>query len=254
MSAKVIAVVNQKGGTGKTTTTVNLGCALGKLGNRVLIIDFDSQASLTYYMGIQHMPKGSMADVIFGDRLLSEIIIEQEGISIAPADLDLADAELSLASYKNRAEVLKFAMRGVIRKYDYILIDCGPSLSILSVNAMNAAESIIIPLELEVLALQGLSLITRTLHRIRTAFNPNLKVLGVLLLKVDLAKKITQEVYELLLNTCKYPIFNAHVEFDEKAIEAPSFGKSVISYAPNSISAIGYLDLAMEVSEKTMVV
>ena len=250
MSAKVIAIVNQKGGTGKTTTTVNLGCALSKLGNKVLIIDFDSQASLTYYMGIQEMPKGSMADVIFGDKLLSEIIIEKEGVSIAPAGLDLADAELSLASYKKRSEVLKFAMRGAVRMFDYILIDCGPSLSILSVNAMNAAGSIIIPLELEVLALQGLQLITQTLQRVRKSFNPNLKVLGVLLLKVDLAKKVTQEVYELLVNTCSFPIFQAHVEFDERAIEAPSFGKSIISYAPNSVSAIGYLDLAMEVSQK----
>lgn len=250
MSAKIIAIVNQKGGTGKTTTTVNLGCALSKLGNRVLLVDFDSQASLTYYLGIQEMPKGNMADVIFGDKLLSDIIVKREGISVAPADLDLADAELSLASYKNRAEVLKFAMRGVARQYDYILIDCGPSLSILSVNAMNAASHIVIPLELEVLALQGLQLITRTLQRIRTAFNPDLKVLGVLLLKVDLSKNVTQEVYELLLNTCSYPIFQAHVEFDEKAVEAPSFGQSVIQYAPNSISAIGYLDLAMEVSEK----
>ncbi|MGB0522028.1 MAG: ParA family protein [Flammeovirgaceae bacterium] len=252
MRAKVIAVVNQKGGTGKTTTTVNLGCALGKLGNKVLLIDFDSQASLTYYLGIQHMPKGSVADVVFGEKHLSEIIIERENVSIAPANLELADAELSLASYKNRAEVLKFAMRGVVRQYDYILIDCGPSLSILSVNAMNAASSIIIPLELEVLALQGLQLISQTLQRIRNAFNPELKVLGVLLLKVDLAKSITQEVYELLLNTCTYPIFQAHVEFDEKAIEAPSFGQSLISYAPNSVSTIGYLDLAMEVSEKAL--
>jgi len=254
MSAKVIAIVNQKGGTGKTTTTVNLGCALGKLGNKVLLIDFDSQASLTYYMGIQQTPKGSVADVIFGDKLLSEVLIEKEGVSIAPANLDLADAELSLASYKNRAEVLKFAMRGVIREFDYILIDCGPSLSILSVNAMNAAHNILIPLELEVLALQGLQLITETLQRIRTAFNPKLQVLGVLLLKVDLSKNVTQEVYELLLNTCHFPIFQAHVEFDERAVEAPSFGQSVIKYAPNSISAIGYLDLAMEVTEKTQTV
>lgn len=247
MNAQIIAVVNQKGGTGKTTTTVNLGVALGKLGHKVLVVDFDAQASLTYSFGISRTLKGSMADVVFGERRLQEIIVPKEGIHIAPTDISLADAELSLANVEGRTAVLKDILEPVRGRYDYILIDCGPSLSLLTVNALATAHYVIIPLMLEVLALQGLQLIGQTVQRIKKAFNPGLKVLGVLLLMVDLRRKVTQEVYELLLDACPHHIFRAHVEVDDKAIEAPSFGQSVVSYAPDSISATGYLDLAMEI-------
>ena len=250
MSAKIFAIVNQKGGTGKTTTTVNLGCAIAKLGKKVLLVDFDAQASLTFYLGISHLPKGNVADVIFGDRELTDVLVHKEGVSILPASSDLADAELSLASYEQRTEVLKRLLEPLEKEYDYILIDCGPSLSILTVNALNVAHEVIIPLELEVLALQGLQLISRTIQKIKKTLNPQLAIRGILLLKVDLAKKITQEVYQLLLSSCPEHIFKAHIEFDEKAIEAPSFGQSVVSYAPNSICTLGYLDLAMEILAK----
>ncbi len=246
MSAQIISIVNQKGGTGKTTTTVNLGCALGKLGSKVMIVDFDSQASLTYYLGINHLPKGSIADVVFGEKDLKEILVKKEGVTIVPANMDLADAELSLAKYEARAEVLKRMLNQVRDEYDYILIDCGPSLSVLTLNALNASDGVIIPLELEVLAMQGLQLINKTIQRVRKSFNPDIKILGILLLKVDLAKKITQEVYQMLINSYSEHIFKAHIELDTRAIEAPSFGQSIISYAPESMASIGYLDLAME--------
>jgi chromosome partitioning protein len=246
MQTRVIAIVNQKGGTGKTTTAVNLGVALGKLGHRVLLIDFDAQASLTYYFGISRALKGTVSDALFGDRTLAEIAIPKEGVHIVPADLSLADAELSLATFGERTSVLKRLIAPLLGQYDYILIDCGPSLSLLTVNALVAAREVIIPLALEVLALQGLRLITETVGRIQKAFNPQLQVLGVLLLMVDLRKQVTQEVYELLLSACPHRIFKAHVEIDDKAIEAPSFGQSLLSYAPDSIGAVGYLDLAME--------
>lgn len=248
MSAEIIAVVNQKGGTGKTTTTVNLGVALGKLGNKVLVVDFDAQASLTYYFGITSPLKGSISDVIFGDREFPNIILSKEGIDIAPATIELADAELSLASYGKRTTVMKEMLDTVKHRYDYILIDCGPSLSLLTVNSLTAAHSIIIPLMLEVLALQGLTLIRDTIERIRKSFNPDIKVKGVLLLMVDLRRSVTQEVYQLLLKNSPFPLFKAHIEIDDRAVEAPSFGQSILSYAPNTVSATGYFDLATEIS------
>ncbi len=248
MSTQTIAIVNQKGGTGKTTTTVNLGVALGKLGYKVLVIDFDAQASLTYYFGLD-VPAGySMSEAIYGDRPFRDILVEKEGIHIAPSTISLADTELSLAGYSKRTAVLKELLEPLKANYDYVLIDCGPSLSLLTVNALVAADSVIIPLMLEVLALQGLKLIAETINRIRKNFNPSLKVLGVLILMVDLRRSITQEVYELLISASPFPIFRAHVEIDDKAIEAPSFGKSIIEYAPGTASANGYLDLAMEMT------
>jgi chromosome partitioning protein len=248
--AHIISIVNQKGGTGKTTTAVNLGVALGKLGQRVLLVDFDAQASLTFYFGISRTLKGSMADVVFGDKKIADITILKEGIYIAPAAISLADAELSLATYSGRMQVLKDALATVQRQYDYILIDCGPALSLLTVNALAASSHVLIPTELEVLALQGLQLISNTIARMRKSVNADLQVLGVLLLMVDLKRTVTQEVYELLLQACPYPIFKAHVEVDDKAIEAPSFGQSILSYAPNASSATAYLDLALEVLGK----
>ena len=248
MSTEIISIVNQKGGTGKTTTTVNLGVALGKLGHKVLVVDFDAQASLTYYFGISRPLKGDVSDVIFGDRQLGDILIRKEGIDIAPATIELSDTELSLGSYEKRHLVMKEMLSAIQGEYDYILIDCGPSLSLLTVNALTASNSVVVPLMLEVLALQGLTLIRDTIGRIQKSFNPSLKVKGVLLLMVDLRRSVTQEVYELLLKNSPYPLFRAHIEIDDRAVEAPSFGQSILEYAPNTVSATGYIDLATEIS------
>lgn len=242
---KIIAIVNQKGGTGKTTTTVNLGCALAKLGKKVLLLDLDPQASLTYYFGIES--KQTLSQSILQNSSLQDILIEKEQLWIAPSGIDSADLELSLANYPQREWVLKNWLEPQIQHFDFVLMDCSPSLSVLTINALTTAKLVIIPLQLEVLSLQGLTLLNDTLKKIRKNLNPDLEVLGILLVMVDLRRKITQEIHELLISSTNLAIFNSHIETDEKAIEAPSFAQSLIAYAPKSVSAQAYLAFAQEI-------
>jgi chromosome partitioning protein len=241
---QVIAITNQKGGTGKTTTAVNLGCALGKLGKKVLLIDMDPQASLTYYFGI-HKPKAGIADVLMGDYDWKDVIIPKEDVWVAPGGLDLADTELSLATYEGREFVLKRSLES-LHGFDMVVLDCPPALSLLTLNALTASDFAVIPVQLEVLGVQGLSLIMNTISRVRKKFNPNIHVLGVALVMVDIRKRVTQEIYQLLRNH-GLPLFRSHIELDERAVEAPSFGQSLLEYAPKSLSGAAYVSLAREV-------
>lgn len=246
MQRAIIAVMNQKGGTGKTTTTLNLGVALGKLGNKVLLLDFDPQGSMSWHLGVGNAKK-SVSDVLFGNMDWDDIFIEKEGITLAPSSVTLANVELALASHTDRTGVLKKLMIPLFSRFDFILIDCAPSLSLLTINALTVANQILIPLRPEVLALQGLKLISNTIRQIQQNYNAELKVLGVVLVMVDLRMKITQEIYEYVLEKMPFHVFDAHIELDEKTIEAPSFGKSTLSHAPDSLSARAYVRLANEI-------
>ncbi len=246
MQASIIAVMNQKGGTGKTTTTLNLGVALGKLGKKVLLLDLDPQASMTWHLGITE-PKKDISDLFFGEATWHEILHQTEGITLASSSIALANTELALASHPYRTGVLTKLLTDITTKFDLILIDCAPSLSLLTINALTASNQILIPLRPEVLALQGLKLITKTVQQIQQNYNPKLQVLGIVLVMVDLRMKITQEIYEYLVHQTSFRLFDAHIELDEKAIEAPSFGKSTLNYAPHSVSSRAYLRLAHEI-------
>ncbi len=245
MHTHIISIVNQKGGTGKTTTCVNLGAALAELGKRVLLIDFDPQGNLSFCFGLGILPKG-MTEVMLGECSLPEILKTSEGIDIASCDITLADVELSLASYPGREDILTNVLKALPHVYDYVLIDCAPSLSLLTVNALKASNKVLIPLQLEVLSLQGLSLITDTIFKIKETINPQLKILGVLPVMVDVRRKVTFEVYDYMKTNFGLPIFKQMVHVDVKAVEAPSFGVSVLAYAPNSESAKEYRSVAKE--------
>lgn len=249
MQTSIIAIMNQKGGTGKTTTTLNLGIALGKLGKKVLLLDIDPQSSMTWHLGITS-PKKDISDVFFEDAKWEDILISVEGITLAPSSIDLANVELALASHTNRTHVLAELLHQLKTSYDFILIDCAPSLYLLTINALTASYQILVPLRPEVLALKGLELMSKTIQQVQENYNPNLYVLGIVLVMVDLRMKITQEIYEYIAHETPFHLFDAHVELDEKAIEAPSFGKSTINYAPNSISSRAYIRLADEILGK----
>jgi len=241
----ITAIVNQKGGTGKTTTAINLGKGLSKCGRKVLLIDLDAQGNLSYSLSVNDFNQ-SMSDVLMGDVSLKDIIVTREEMDVAPSEVSLSDVELSISNFENRASVLKEVL-GDISGYDNILIDCPPSLSLLTVNALNAAENVLIPMQLEVLSLQGLDQISQTIDKIRKAYNRNLKIMGILPVMVDKRRKLSAEIYDHINENYDFRIFDSSIRTNVRASEAPSFGQSVISYDPRSNSALDYMALANEV-------
>ncbi|MFK7952220.1 MAG: ParA family protein [Ekhidna sp.] len=240
----VISIINQKGGTGKTTTSINLGSSLSQLGKKVLLVDMDSQGNLGYSLGmdVEH----SICDVFNGEAEIADVIQSTEGMDVVTSDMRLVDIELSLIELDRRQETLYNVLKDHFNNYDYVLIDCPPSLSILAVNALYASDSVIIPMLMEVLSLQGLDQIIQTIEKINTTFNKSLEVLGVLPVMVDVRRKLSEEVKEYILENYELKIFNSAIRNNVKASEAPSFGKSVITYSPSSNSAKDYIDFANE--------
>lgn len=239
----IIGVINQKGGTGKTTTTINLGAALVEKRKRVLLIDLDPQGSLSYSLGIVDFEQ-SLAEVFEGQVELSDVLQEAEGLSVAPCGIGLADTELSLSDAEDREFYLKNILEDVEASFDYILIDCPPSLSILTVNALTASQLVIIPMQMEVLSLQGLDLVSDTIDKIRSTVNEGLEVAGILPVMVDKRRKLTQEIYDHINEHFEFRIFETMIRSNVKASEAPSFGQSVVNYEPQSNSAKDYKNFA----------
>lgn len=244
MRTTTVAVINQKGGTGKTTTTINLGSALSKRGKKVLLIDLDPQSNLSYSLAIAQ-PEHTLADVFTGDKHLTDILIEKDGLWVAPGSNELVDIEISLVSEKNREAFLKNIISDT-KGFDYILIDCPPSLSVLTLNALTAAQEILIPLQMEVLTLQGLDQIMNTVAKIRKAFNPELLIRGIVVVMFDIRRKLSQEVLEYLHQNVQEKIFESQIRLNVKLAEAPSFGQSVLDYDKNSNGAKDYEALADE--------
>lgn len=244
MKTTTVAVINQKGGTGKTTTTINLGSALSKQGKKVLLVDLDPQSNLSYSLAVAN-PEATLADVFLGNRKLGEIIVEKDGLWIAPGSNELVDIEISLVSEKERETFLKTILAEA-KGFDIILIDCPPSLSVLTLNALTAAQEVLIPLQMEVLTLQGLDQITNTVARVRKAFNPKLKIKGIVVVMFDVRRKLSQEVLEYLHENVKEKIFKSQIRLNVKLAEAPSFGKSILDYDTSSNGAKDYKALAEE--------
>ncbi|MCC5921273.1 MAG: ParA family protein [Cyclobacteriaceae bacterium] len=249
MKSKIFAIVNQKGGTGKTTTTANLGAALAANSKKVLLVDMDPQASLSYYFGfhneVYHVGK-VLEDEEMDDRFINEI---SENFHILPGHIELADMELSLVNKDNRVYVLKTILEEYLKStsYDYILIDCPPSLSLLTINSLNLADEIIVPMQLEVLSMQGLELIQKTVNNLNDSYHPSLKIKGILPIMYDTRKKITQEIIDYINENIKIPIFDSNIRSDVRLVEAPSFAKSILDYAPKSNSANDYRAFAKEI-------
>lgn len=247
MKTTVVAVINQKGGTGKTTTTINLGSALSKYGKKVLLVDLDPQSNLSYSLAVSN-PEATLAEVFMGTKKMQEILVEQDGLWVAPGSNELVDVEISLVTQDEREKFLKKILAET-KGFDYVFIDCPPSLSVLTLNALTAAHEVLVPLQMEVLTLQGLGQIMTTVNKVKKAFNPKLKIKGVVVVMFDMRRKLSQEVLDYLRENIKEKIFDTHIRLNVKLAEAPSFGKSVLDYDPSSNGAKDYQALAAEFLE-----
>jgi chromosome partitioning protein len=245
--AKVIAFANQKGGVAKTTTTLNLGVALAEQGHRVLLIDLDPQGNLTMSQGLNPDEiERSMFDVLV-HRIPIDEVIEQREVPLAVSSIDLAGAELSLSSMIGRERALEKALAPVRDRYDYVLIDTPPSLGLLTINALVAADGIIVPVQCEYLSLRGLVQLENTLTMIRENLNPDVEIIGILATMFDRRLLHSREAVEILKENFGELVLNTKIRKTVRYAEAPVKGESVLKYDPTSEAAEMYRDLAKEV-------
>ncbi|EMW5636232.1 ParA family protein [Enterococcus faecium] len=248
--SQIISVANQKGGVGKTTTTVNLGACLASLGKKVLLVDMDAQGNATSGVGIRKPDvTKDIYDVLVNELPIDEatLITEHENLSIVPATLQLAGAEIELTSMMARESRLKGSLAEVSSQYDYILIDCPPSLGHLTINSFTASDSILIPVQCEYYALEGLSQLLNTVRLVQKHFNPELEIEGVLLTMYDARTNLGNEVVEEVRKYFREKVYETIIPRNIRLSEAPSHGKPIIDYDPRSRGAEVYQALAKEV-------
>jgi len=248
--ARVIAVANQKGGVGKTTTSVNLGACLATLGKRVLLIDIDPQGNTTSGIGINKADvRYDIYDVLINEVSPTEAIVptEVENLSILPATIQLAGAEIELVTTMSREVRLRQALQGLQKQYDYMIIDCPPSLGLLTINALTASHSVLIPIQCEYYALEGLSQLLNTIRMVQKHLNTSLEIEGVLLTMLDARTNLGLQVIEEVKKYFREKVYATIIPRNVRLGEAPSHGQSIIQYDPRSRGAEVYLELAKEV-------
>jgi len=248
--ARVYALTNQKGGVGKTTTAVNLAAYLALRHRHTLVVDMDPQANATSSLGVEKHKVGlSIYDALLRDVSLREIaqLTGQVHLDVVPSSLALAGAEIELVSALGREYRLKEALAPVLANYDYILIDCPPSLGLLTVNALTAAQGVLIPVQCEYLPLEGLGLLIRTIDLVRQRLNPGLQIYGMVMTMLDSRTNLGQQVVEEVRSYFPQQFFNTVIPRSVRLSEAPSFGQTILQYAPTSPGALAYGGLADEV-------
>jgi len=246
---KIIAVANQKGGVGKTTTAINLAASLAVAERKTLLVDIDPQANAGSGLGCRKSDtRESVYHALIGEKDLKDIIrkTELKYLDLAPSNMDLTGAEIELVSAIARETRLKEALSPIMHDYDYIIIDCPPSLGLLTVNSLTAANSVIVPMQCEYFALEGLGHLTNTVNLIKRALNPSIKIEGILLTMFDQRNNLSHQVAEDIRSHFKKQVFEAVIPRNIKLSECTSFGKPILLYDIRSKGAVSYLDLAQE--------
>lgn len=248
---KVIAVANQKGGVGKTTTSVNLSASIAVLGKHVLLIDFDPQGNATSGLGIEKRDS-TIYEVLIDEKNIEETIIQTdfENLDICPCDIRLAGSEVELVELEKREYKLKNAVKKIKEKYDFIVIDCPPSLSLLTINALCCADSVLIPIQCEYYALEGLTRLTQTIKQIKKGMNPKIEIEGVLLTMYDSRTNLSMMVADEVKKFFPKLVYRSVIPRNVRLSEAPSYGAPITEYDPLSKGGLAYQQLAKEVIEK----
>lgn len=247
---RIIAIANQKGGVGKSTTAINLSSSLAQLGKKVLLADMDPQSNTTSGYGIEKEAiQNSIYDMLMGECTIRDVIINMEypQMDILPAVTDLAGAEIELLEFEDKELRLKNSLDLVKEDYDYIFIDCPPSLSMITVNCLAAADSILIPMQAEYYAMEGLALLINTIEMIQERLNPDLTIEGILFTMYDGRTKLSQEIVENVRENLNVKIYNTFIPRNVRLAEAPSYGMPINLYDHRSKGAKSYMDLANEI-------
>ncbi|HZX46602.1 MAG TPA: AAA family ATPase [Clostridia bacterium] len=250
--SKVIAVFNQKGGVGKTTTNVNLSACIAVRGRKVLVVDIDPQGNTTSGLGIDKKElKKTIYDVLIGEAKAEEVITQTavENLSIIPSSVQLAGAEIELTGFEEREKMLKKALEGIKDEYQYVFIDCPPSLGLLTINALTAADSVLIPIQCEYYALEGVGQLMNTIWLVQRGLNPDLKVEGVVLSMFDGRTNLSIQVVDEVKRYFKGMVYTTIIPRNVRLAEAPSYGVPILMYDPKSKGAEAYEELADEFIE-----